>query len=161
MSNIFNDALKKLSGQNTPMSKDLLDSIKKPPQITMPNDRIIMPRIVMPRDNNLADAFHERLIKMINDFDSKLDQSQEVGMRLVSFGQAITFHVQDIGYWNPSIIRFYGKLEDGSPVELIQHVTQLSFLLMAVKRQDTNKPKRPIGFRQDEKKSSEGEENGS
>ena len=95
---------------------------------------------------NLASEFYERLIKMINDFDKSLDQNHEVGVRLVTFGQTITFSVEDIGYWNPSLIRFYGKSEDGTPVELIQHVTQISFLLMALKRNNPDEPKRKIGF---------------
>jgi hypothetical protein len=95
-----------------------------------------------------ASEFHQRLIEMICDFDKELDQEHEVGMRLVTFGQAITFHVSDIGYYNPSLIQFYGKLEDGSNVELIQHVSQISFLLMAVKRLDPSTPKPRIGFLQ-------------
>ncbi|WP_207652686.1 DUF6173 family protein [Desulfosporosinus sp. FKA] len=99
---------------------------------------------------NLASEFHMRLIKMINDFDEKLNQTEEVGVRLVTFGQSITFSVEDIGYWNPSLIRFYGQLEDGTPVELVQHVTQISFLLMALKRKNPDEPKRKIGFRSEE-----------
>lgn len=104
----------------------------------------------IPTNPNLASEFHDRLVQMINKFDEELDQDHEVGMRLVTFGQSITFHVEDIGYWNPSLIRFYGKLENGSPVELIQHVSQISFLLMAVKRLNPEQPKRKIGFNADE-----------
>ncbi|MDQ7096853.1 DUF6173 family protein [Desulfosporosinus sp. PR] len=106
------------------------------------------PAFEMPKltNSNLASEFHERLIKIINDFDEKLNQNEEVGVRLVNFGQAVTFSVENIGYWNPSLIRFYGQLEDGTPVELIQHVTQISFLLMALKRKNPDEPKRKIGF---------------
>ena len=106
------------------------------------------PKFEMPvlTNPNHASEFHMRLIKMINDFDEKLNQTEEVGVRLVSFGQSITFSVEDIGYWNPSLIRFYGQLEDGTPVELVQHVTQISFLLMALKRKNPDEPKRKIGF---------------
>lgn len=98
---------------------------------------------------NLASEFHKRLINMINDFDRELDEEHEVGMRLVSFGQSVTFHVTDLGYWNPSLIVFHGVKEDGSPVELIQHVSQISFLLTKVPRLDPEKPKKPIGFNQE------------
>ena len=67
-------------------------------------------------------------------------------MRLVNFGQAVTFHIEDIGYWNPSLISFRGHTEKGEPVELIQHVTQISILLMKMKREQPQQPKRPIGF---------------
>ncbi len=105
-----------------------------------------------PQDYNLASEFHSRLVEWINDFDSLLDQEHEVGVRLVSFGQTVVFHLGDIGYWNPSLISFMGKTEDGQTVKLIQHVSQISILLMKLERLDTTKPKKKIGF------SSEGEE---
>jgi hypothetical protein len=95
---------------------------------------------------NLASEFHKRLVEWINNFDSTLDQEYEVGVRLVSFGQTVVFHLDDISYWNPSLISFRGKTEDGQPVELIQHVSQISILLMKLKRPDPSKPKKKIGF---------------
>jgi hypothetical protein len=97
-------------------------------------------------DNNLASEFHKRLRKWIEDYETGLDDAHEVGVRLVSFGQSVTFHLQDIGFWNPSLMRFYGLMEDGTPVELIQHVTQISILLTKLKRLDPSIPKRRIGF---------------
>lgn len=45
------------------------------------------------------------------------------------------------------MIVFYGELSDGSHVELVQHLSQLNLLLVAVKRtDDTDKPRRIIGF---------------
>ena len=64
----------------------------------------------------------------------------------MTFGQAITFHVQDVGYYNPNLITFYGKTDDGQKVQLVQHVSHLSFLLIALPRIDPNQPKRPFGF---------------
>ncbi|MCG7544210.1 DUF6173 family protein [Pseudoalteromonas sp. MM17-2] len=116
-----------------------------------PND--LMPRFnpadlmpIIPRDQNLADEFHRRLIEWINDFHRLLDEEHEAGARLVSFGQSVTFHIDDIGYWNPSLISFRGKNENGESVELIQHVSQISILLVALKRENLSQPKRPIGF---------------
>ncbi|WP_041769361.1 DUF6173 family protein [Ectopseudomonas mendocina] len=105
------------------------------------------PEIIRPpKDHNMADEFHRRLINWINDFHRSLDEQHEVGARLVSFGQSVTFHIEDIGYWNPSLISFIGHNADGEPVELIQHVSQISILLVAMKRADKEQPKRPIGF---------------
>lgn len=95
---------------------------------------------------NHADEFHKRLVSMINDFDKSLDDNHEVGVRLVTFGQNVTFHLTSLGYWNPSLITFAGIASDGNPVELIQHVSQISILLMKVPRLEPNKPKKPIGF---------------
>jgi hypothetical protein len=95
---------------------------------------------------NLASEFCQRLYDNIRRFDEQLDDAQAVGMRLVAFGQAITFSVSRIGYTNPSLIHFYGQIENGQSVELIQHVSQISFLLTAVPRINPTKPKLPIGF---------------
>ncbi|WP_407161514.1 DUF6173 family protein [Aeromonas caviae] len=64
------------------------------------NPADLIPHI--PKDQNLADEFHRRLIEWINDFHRSLDEEHEVGARLVSFGQTVTFHIDDIGYWNPA-----------------------------------------------------------
>ena len=99
-----------------------------------------------PVDPNSAKEFHYRLINWINDFHKGLDEQHEVGARLVNFGKAITFHIDDISFWNPSLISFIGKNENNEPVELIQHVSQISILLVAMKRVNTKELKRPIGF---------------
>lgn len=105
-----------------------------------------LPRYMPPTNPNLASEFYDRLINWINDFHKSLDNEFEAGVRLVNFGQTVTFHIEDIGYWNPSLISFKGKTEVGEPVELIQHVTQISILLMKMKRIDPQQPKKPIGF---------------
>ena len=94
---------------------------------------------------NLASEVYETLMTYITAFESRLGDEHEVGLRLVSFGQSITFHVTRLTYYNPSLISFAGDL-DGSPVELVQNVTQLSFLLMAMRKPDPAQPKRRVGF---------------
>jgi hypothetical protein len=95
---------------------------------------------------SLASEFAARLRTAIAHFDASLDSNHEVGMRLVTFGQAITFHVEEVRFHNPSLIFFRGTMENGGRVELIQHVTQISFCLMAVPKPDPNQPKRRFGF---------------
>jgi hypothetical protein len=112
----------------------------------MPKIHINKNPLITNAESNYASEFHKRLVKWINDFDASLDDKHEVGVRLVSFGQAITFHLQNLGYWNPSLISFSGIMESGGPVELIQHVSQISILLMKMERKNPDKPKRPIGF---------------
>jgi hypothetical protein len=104
-----------------------------------------------------ASEFHKRLLEYIKEFEAGLDQEHEVGMRLVSFGQSIQFAVRDIGYYNPKLICFYGELDTGSKVQLIQHVNQISFLLLALPRANPSEPKRPIGFCQDMQTDAEAE----
>lgn len=102
--------------------------------------------IKIPKDPNLADEFYRRLIEWINDFHRSLDDKHEVGAQLVNFGQSVTLHIEDISYWNPSLVSFIGTSENGEPMELIQHVSQISVLLVSLRRDDVEKPKRPIGF---------------
>jgi hypothetical protein len=97
--------------------------------------------------DNLASEFCRKLYASIQQFDEQLDNTLEVGMRLVAFGQAVTFSVSRLGYTNPSLIHFHGILDNGQPVELVQHVSQICFLLTAIPRLNPDKPKTLIGFR--------------
>lgn len=96
-----------------------------------------------------AAGMHERIVKLITEFEKHLNPNLEAGVRLVTFGKTVQFHIQNLGYWNPNIIIFYGTLEDGSPVQLVQHMSQLSFLLVAMKRRNPEAPRRCIGFSQE------------
>jgi len=95
------------------------------------------------RDNPVIAAF-EALGEYIKDFEAGLDDDHEVGARLVTFGQSIQIHVQSVGYAAPFLITFEGVDSDGRKLRLIQHVTQLNFLLIALKKLE-DKPYR-IGF---------------
>jgi hypothetical protein len=105
-----------------------------------------LPQVEIPPNPNLASEFYRRLADWIKRFDESLDEDHEVGVRLVNFGQSVTFHLEDMGYWNPSLISFKGATPEGDPVELIQHVSQISILLLTMKRPDPRKPRRRVGF---------------
>lgn len=100
-------------------------------------------------ESNLASEFYKKLRDWLVDFDKSLDEQHEIGIRLVSFGQALIFHLEGIGYWDPALISFRGRKDSSEPVELIQHVSQISILLVGLPRLDPSKPKRPIGFTSD------------
>ena len=86
----------------------------------------------------------KRLSEYIRDFEKELDEEHEIGARLVSFGSIVTFHIEDIGYYGPDIITFYGLNDKGEYVQLIQNIAQLSVLLVAVKK--LGEKARRIGF---------------
>jgi hypothetical protein len=98
------------------------------------------------RDSTLNPArwMHERVARSIKAFEDDLDEEHEIGARLVNFGTNVTIHIIDVGYWGPDIIKFYGFDASGSKVELIQHVSQLSMLLVAVRK--VHESPRRIGF---------------
>ncbi|NEQ36287.1 MAG: hypothetical protein F6K40_08325 [Okeania sp. SIO3I5] len=95
---------------------------------------------------NCASNLAEQLYSEMQKFDSNLDTEHEVGGKLVSFGESITFHVSGISYRNPSLIIFYGFTENGEPVKLMQNVSQISLLLIRLPKLKPEKPKRKIGF---------------
>lgn len=97
------------------------------------------------RDYNMADWKYEKIMEQIHNFEEDLDDEHEIALKLTSFGSAITMIVTDIGYQNPDLLYFYG-LVNGVDAQLIQHMSQLNFLLTAVERQDKTKPARRIGF---------------
>jgi hypothetical protein len=70
-----------------------------------------------------------------------------MGCVLASFGQTVTVKITGIGYQGAKLIKFKGFITDtNAPVELLQHVSQLNFLLISLQRENTEEPKKTIGF---------------
>ncbi|MBM3538323.1 MAG: hypothetical protein FJX55_10870 [Alphaproteobacteria bacterium] len=93
-----------------------------------------------------AEATFYRIVSYIREFEANMDAAHEVGARMVSFGDTVQFHIVDMGYWNPDIVTFDGLDEAGRRMKLIQNVSQLNVLLIAMpKRADHEEPRR-IGF---------------
>jgi hypothetical protein len=98
------------------------------------------------RQKNPVIGVFEALERYIGEFEAALTAEEEVGARLVSFGQELLLHVRQIGYSVPSLIVFDGHLDGRDDrVRLVQHVNQLSFLLVAVPVAK-NETRQPIGF---------------
>jgi hypothetical protein len=96
------------------------------------------------RDNPVLAVFKE-LQSYIEEFEGSLNADEEVGAQLVTFGQDVKFHIKNVGYAMPSLIHFDGVLENGSRVRLVQNVTQLSVLFIAMPLK-AGEERRPIGF---------------
>jgi hypothetical protein len=97
---------------------------------------------------NYASEFYTRLSEYVIDFESSINPDEEVAIKLVCYGEAITIQVNNLGYYNPSLITFEGiNVLTGDRVQLIQHISQINFLLVAIK---TNNPKpemERVGFK--------------
>lgn len=93
----------------------------------------------------LAEYKFEILRAEIEEFQKKLSDEYDVAIALASFGSNTVMTVTEIGYCNPDILFFYGNV-DGNEVQLIQHMSQLNFMLMAVKKEDDEKEPNRIGF---------------
>ena len=103
-------------------------------------------RLIDLRNPHLADVIYENLMEEIIDFQNDLDENHEVGVLLASFGSSVLMNVTELGYQNPDMLFFYGYV-NGNEARLIQHVSQLNFLLMSVEKEDKTQPPRRIGFR--------------
>lgn len=88
---------------------------------------------------------YRNIMEQIQRFERNLDDEHEVMVKLASFGQSITMAVEHIGYSEPHTLIFHGYMGE-QPATLIQHMSQLNFLLLASKREDPEEPKTPIGF---------------
>ena len=87
----------------------------------------------------------ERIVEQIKAFQENLDDATETAIRFASFGQDIILDVDSLSYQNPDIIYFHGKV-NGHSAQLIQHMSQLNFMLIAVPISEPEKPVKEIGF---------------
>lgn len=91
-----------------------------------------------------SDTQFEIIKKYILDFQECLDNEHDVGVMLTNFGSTMLMQVTAIGYEKSVLMVFKGYV-DGRESTLIQHVSQLNFLLTSVPKAP-DVPKRKIGF---------------
>lgn len=89
---------------------------------------------------------HERLVRQIVEFEKNLGPEYEVGGRFVEGPGAEPLHITNLASWGPDMILFMGEYADGRKFELLQHYSQVSVLLMAVRKQKDDEEPRRIGF---------------
>lgn len=93
-----------------------------------------------------AEQVARNLYNEIQRYQASISDTEDVAMQLVQFNQSVTILVRKIGYSGYNLVCFHGEDTGGKPLELIQHVQQLNFLLMVVPKPEPEKPKRQIGF---------------
>lgn len=91
-----------------------------------------------------SDTQFEVLQKYINDFEGTLDADHKVGVLLTNFGHSVMMQVTEISYEESVLMIFKGYV-NGKMSTLIQHVSQLNFLLTSIEK-EPDRPKRSIGF---------------
>ncbi len=91
-----------------------------------------------------SDTQFDILKKYIVNFENSLDSEHEVGIMLTNFGQSVTMQVTQISYEKSVLMVFKGYV-NGKFSTLIQHVSQLNFLLTSIEK-EPDRPKRTIGF---------------
>jgi hypothetical protein len=96
-----------------------------------------------------AGTIVDDLRKEIDQYNKQLGEENVVGMALTSFGKEITIYVLAIGVRGDRLIGITGLIpNEDKPVELIQHPSQLNFLLKPLPRKNKEEPKKPIGYLQ-------------
>ena len=118
-----------MNGQDNPIIKAVRD----------------LPMIRSRESFRYASQKFQSIVQEIQEFEAALDEDHEVGLQLASFGSAMTMIVTDIGYQDPDLMYFWGTV-NGRPAELIQHMSQLNFLIIAVEKEEPEQPARRIGF---------------
>lgn len=96
-------------------------------------------------DKSPAEWAYERLLLYIKNFESRLDSAHEVAMGFAG-GEAGVLQIEGVGFFDPDIVTFYGRDEDGLRTQLIQHVSQLNVVLRAIPKHEPSEPPRRIGF---------------
>lgn len=97
-------------------------------------------------DKSPAQWAYERLILYIKNFEEQLDGKHEVAMGFTG-GDAGIVRIEGIGYFAPDIVTFYGRDEEDTRTQLIQHVSQLNVMLRALPKPSEVEEPRRIGFR--------------
>ena len=108
-----------------------------------------LPETSQPRsrqDKSAAEWAYDRLVLYIRNFEKQLDSDHEIAMGFAG-SDAGVLKIEGLGFFEPDMITFYGRDEDGTKTQLIQHIAQLSVLLRAVPKAAPEAPPTRIGFR--------------
>lgn len=54
--------------------------------------------------------------------------------------------IEGLGYFDPDILTFYGTTDDGARTQLVQHVSQLNVMLIALPAEEEIEEPDRIGF---------------
>ncbi len=98
----------------------------------------------LPIAYSYSDTQFDIIKKYILDFQASLDDEHDVGVMLTNFGSTVLMEVTEIGY-ERSVLMIFKGFVNNRKATLIQHISQLHFLLTSVPKSPQH-PKRVIGF---------------
>jgi Family of unknown function (DUF6173) len=93
---------------------------------------------------NVAKRMCQVLADDIVAFEQKLNPSEEVGARIVGAPDGSAFHIEGMRWRTWEMIGFTGRTAEGRPVQVLQHVSQVNVMLVALPTQGHEG--RRIGF---------------
>lgn len=94
--------------------------------------------------HNPAGYMLDRLRFLINNFQANMSDEAEIGITVVGGGSDPSFHLRQIAASDPDMLIFDGLDERGRNVQLLQHHSQMSVMLIEMPKLE-EKPHR-IGF---------------
>ncbi len=97
-----------------------------------------------PAAYSCSETQFEIIKRYILEFQATLDDEHDIGVWFTNFGSSVLMQVTQIGYERSALMVFKGYV-DGKMATLIQHVSQLNFLLTTVPK-EPDVPHRTIGF---------------
>lgn len=110
------------------------------------NEREILVNASFIQIESTAEKVAQNIYNAIIEYQNNLPDPNDVALKVVQFNESTIIMVDSIGYIGYNLVKFVGQDSNGNPLELIQHVSQLNFLLMVVPKPVPTAPKRPIGF---------------
>jgi hypothetical protein len=93
-----------------------------------------------------AESAYDRITLYIRSVEAQLNADQEVAMGFAG-SEAGILHIDGLGFFAPDNLSFYGPDDAGPNTQSIQRVRQLSVMLRACPKADTDDAPRCIGFR--------------
>lgn len=114
--------------------------MSRPKKPSAPTETAPAPAVKTP-----AERAYDRLILYIRAFEQQLDARQEIAMGFAGNDAGIV-RIEGLGYFEPDLVTFYGRDEDGLRTQLVQHVSQLNVILRAVPVSTDAPAPRRIGF---------------
>lgn len=99
-------------------------------------------------DDNSVKLSWEIICNQIKIFQNNIDYNKEVALLISNLGQPITLRLKDIGFFNPYFISFKGTTDkdDIENCQVIQHISQVNFLLTSVPRPNSHNSAYRIPF---------------
>jgi hypothetical protein len=91
----------------------------------------------------------ESIVTEINTFEASLADDEQAGGYIMLYGKQHAFEIESVAYRDMFMIIFCGTLPSGERVKLLQNMSQLNLMLVAVKRNNLNEPRRQLGFHSD------------
>lgn len=96
---------------------------------TVPN--FIPPSLTAIRSPNMAEYAVKAIYQEIADFEASLDADHEIGMPIVGGPSGLCVHVREVYRFGTDKLVFVGIDANQNPVRLVQHLSQLNFLMLS------------------------------